>query len=134
MPAHKWTMLLAGVTAAMLPISAASAADRFAWAAAGLPCNKVFTKRDGRVAFVSYLGERPAGLIVSGDHIQGGQAVCKLLSRKAEGNVFVAVLGCKEEIILDKIVVHFRFNNDDELVRFDPNVPEIATTYRRCTM
>jgi hypothetical protein len=60
--------------------------------------------------------------------------VCKLLSRKQQGASFIAVLGCKEEIIFDKIVVHARFSGPNELVRFDPNVPEIEATYHRCEM
>ncbi|MGN6459618.1 MAG: hypothetical protein ACTHLY_00285 [Pseudolabrys sp.] len=134
MSKHCWIALLAAF--AVGSISAATAADQFegVWAANGLPCNKVFRKKNGKVSFVSYYGERAAGLIVQGNRVQGGQAACKLLSRKEKGASFIAVLGCKEEIIFDKIVVHARFNGPNELVRFDPDMPEIETTYHRCQM
>jgi len=130
----RWIALLILLTTGTAGI--AVAADQFegVWAANGLPCDKVFQKKNGQVSFVSYHGERAAGLIVHGNQVQGGQASCKLLSRKEQGSSFIAVLGCKEEIIFDKLVVHARFNGPNELVRFDPNVPEIETTYHRCEM
>jgi hypothetical protein len=124
------------VMTAMLVVTGASAADRFdgAWAPTGLACDKVFTKRDGHIAFATYRGERASGLIVAGDRVQGARASCRLLSRKEQASGFVAVLACKEEIIFDKVVVHFRFKDDDELVRFDPAVPEVETGFHRCRM
>jgi hypothetical protein len=103
-----------------------------AWALVGAACDQVFAFKNGLASFVSYGGERAPGFIVKGDNIEGAQASCKLLSQTEQSGSLAVVLGCKEQIIFDKVVVHLRFMNDNELMRFDPVVPEISMSYRRC--
>jgi hypothetical protein len=110
--------------------------DRFqgVWAAAGAACDKIFSKKNGEISFVRFYGAKAPGLIVKGDHVQGPQATCRVISVKETDAVLTAVLDCREEIMFDKIVVHFRAIGSDELVRFDPSAPEIQTSYHRCRL
>lgn len=133
--------LLCGLLCALPPSMLALAADdansiqkkfQGVWAMDGAPCDKIFTKKRGDVSFVRFHGAKAPGLIVKGDRIQGSQASCKLISVKENASVLTAVLGCREEIIFDKVVVHLRFTGGDAFVRFDPAVPEIATSFHRC--
>jgi hypothetical protein len=126
-------LLLADTSGAM---AASAIQDRFqgAWAAAGIACDKIFSKKHGEISFVRFYGAKALGLIVKNDRVQGLQATCHLLSMKETDSVFTAVLGCREEIMFDKLVVHFRLSGDDELTRFDPTVPEIRTSYHRCRL
>jgi hypothetical protein len=110
--------------------------DRFQglWASAGAACDKVFTTRSGEAAFIEYNGEKAPGLIIKGNRIQGANATCSLVSSTDKLDSIVAVLKCQQQIIFDTMVVHLRFKGDDEMVRFDPDVPELATAFHRCHM
>jgi hypothetical protein len=104
------------------------------WATNAAPCNKVFTKKNGQVAFIRYRGDKAPGLIIKGDQIEGPQAACKILSEKEQTTGLVIVLNCKTQMILDKIILHVRFTTNDEFVQFDSDLPELTTTYNRCRM
>jgi hypothetical protein len=104
------------------------------WASAGAACDKVFTTRGGEAAFIEYSGEKAPGLIIKGNRIQGANATCSLVSSTDKPDSIVAVLKCRQQIIFDTMVVHLRFKGDDEMIRFDPDVPELATAFHRCRM
>lgn len=110
--------------------------DRFqgAWGASGIHCDTIFAKKGGETVFALHYGERSTGFIVKGKNVDGAHAACKLLSSKGDGAEFKFVLACREEIMFDKMVVSVRFLDDDNLVRYDPDFPELKSAYHRCRM
>jgi hypothetical protein len=114
----------------------ASTLDRLqgAWGGVGIPCDAVFTKKGNETVFALRDGERSAGFIVNGKNIDGAQATCKLLSSKEEAAAFKFVLACRQEIMFGNMVVILRFVDEDNLVRFDPDFPDLQSAYHRCRM
>ncbi len=104
------------------------------WAAKDLKCETVFKKTDGRIRFAKSAGYKRQGLIIKNDTVEGQNGVCQIISHKDLANGLVVGLSCKLAIAFDKMVVHVRLNNDNELVQFDPDLPELATTYHRCVI
>ncbi|MGX5733479.1 hypothetical protein [Bosea thiooxidans] len=127
---------IALVSAAVLPwcLETARAADRLqgAWVTSAAPCDEVFTKRNGRVAFKPN-AEDWSAFIVDGKHVRGARVTCDLISAKQKGDVTSFLLGCKSRIMFGTISVSARFENDDKFVRFDPEFPEVETIYNRCS-
>jgi hypothetical protein len=110
--------------------------ERFqgAWGSQGIPCDTIFQNKDGRVAFNLIYGARVDGFIVNGKNIDGAHAACKVMSDSEQGDQYKFVVGCREDIIFDKLVVAVKFLNDDTLVRYDTDFPEIESTYVRCKL
>ncbi len=119
---------------AALP-SAGHASDRLqgAWVVDGVSCSDVFTQRGGRPAFKRNSLQGWSAFIVAGKHVRGARATCDLISSKQKGEVESFLLGCRSQIMFGSMSVSVRFLTDDKFVRFDPEFPEIETTYNRCT-
>ncbi|HEV7325160.1 MAG TPA: hypothetical protein VGN91_08835 [Bosea sp. (in: a-proteobacteria)] len=121
-------------TAAMVIGSSAEAIERLqgAWATSAASCDQVFSKRNGRLVLSKRSAEGWSGFIVSGKHVRGMNASCDVISSKQKGDVLTVLLGCETEIIFETMSVSLRFKPDGDLVRFDPEFPEVETSYHRC--
>jgi len=104
------------------------------WAAQGLQCNVIFEKTNGEVHFAKFEGYRRQGLIIKKTSVEAQNGNCEIISHKEMSNGLAIGLSCKTEIMFDKLAVRIRLNNDNELVQFDPDLPELTTTYDRCLM
>ncbi|MGX1786587.1 hypothetical protein ACWIGM_07615 [Bosea sp. NPDC055332] len=121
-------------TAAMAVAQSGAAVERLqgAWVTSAASCDQVFTKRNGRLVFSKRSAEGWSGFIASGKHVRGAHASCDVISSKQKGDVLTALLGCETEILFETMSVSIRFKPDGDLVRFDPEFPEVETSYRRC--
>lgn len=124
-------MLLCGIVSAE-----AAGPERLqgAWGTTGIPCDRIFVRRGGRINFVRHTGGVFAGFIVEGNKIRGAFANCTLLNQKPDGDTVRAALTCRQQIIFDKVVVHLRFKDDNTIVRYEPEFPELESSFRRCTL
>lgn len=118
-----------------LPLSSgpAHAADRLdgAWTTSAASCDKVFVKRKGKLALKRTLDGWSA-FIIQGDRIDGANATCRVKSSRQKGNVTTLLLDCADKIIFDTMTVSIRLKDDGTFVRFDPDFPEVETSYHRC--
>ncbi|WP_146071277.1 hypothetical protein [Bosea lathyri] len=114
------------------PASASPERLQGAWVNSGISCDKAFVKRNGRLTLNKNVGDSLPGFLVSGKHVRGTGASCDLISSKQSGDVWTFLLGCDEGVIFDTMSVSLRFKDDNTLVRFSPDFPEVETTYNRC--
>lgn len=128
---------LAGLGALLvaLPLlsSTARADNRLdgAWTTSAASCDEVFVKRKGKLA-LKRTSEGWSAFIVRGDRIDGANATCRVKSAKQKGDVTTFLLNCADKIIFDTMTVSLRFKDDGTFVRFDPEFPEVETSYHRC--
>lgn len=116
-----------------LPGGSAYAADRLdgAWTTSAASCDEVFVKRKGNLA-LKRTSEGWSAFIVRGNRINGANATCSVKSSRQKGDVTTLLLDCADKIIFDTMTVSIRFKEDGTLVRFDPEFPEVETSYHRC--
>nr|WP_126109769.1 MULTISPECIES: hypothetical protein [unclassified Bosea (in: a-proteobacteria)]AZO76453.1 hypothetical protein BLM15_01680 [Bosea sp. Tri-49]RXT26380.1 hypothetical protein B5U98_07595 [Bosea sp. Tri-39]RXT31620.1 hypothetical protein B5U99_23140 [Bosea sp. Tri-54] len=131
------TTALAAIAASPLLLAASAAfasPDRLqgAWVSDAAQCDQVFVARQGRLTFKKQKGDVWSGFIVSGKHVRGVRSTCDLISSKQKGDVLSFLLSCKDAITFDTMSVSVRFKDDNTLVRFDPDFPEVETRYNRC--
>lgn len=129
------TLTAIAASSFVLVASAASASpDRLqgAWVSDAAQCDQVFVKRQGRLAFRKQKGDVWSGFIVNGKHIRGVRSTCDLVSSKPKGDALTFLLNCADAIAFDTMSVSVRFKDDNTLVRFDPEFPEVETRYNRC--
>jgi len=128
---------LAGLGAVLLALplltSAARADSRMdgAWTTNAASCDEVFTKRKGGLA-LKRTSEGWSAFIIRGNRINGANATCSVKSSKQKGDVTTLLLECADKIIFDTMTVSVRFKDDGTFVRFDPEFPEVETSYHRC--
>lgn len=103
-----------------------------AWATSAASCDQVFSKRNGRLVFSKRSAEGWSGFIATGKHVRGAHASCDVISSKQKADVLTVLLGCETEILFETMSVSVRFKPDGDLVRFDPDFPEVETSYHRC--
>ncbi|KRE20600.1 hypothetical protein ASE66_07005 [Bosea sp. Root483D1] len=120
--------------ACLVASQAAPAADRLqgAWVTDATTCDTVFSKRNGQFT-LKRDAEGWSGFIVSGKRVRGTNASCNLVSSKQKGDVLTFLLNCADKMIFQTVSVSVRFESDDRIVRFDPEFPEVETTYKRCS-
>jgi len=126
------TVLLTTGLAALPSAGHASERLQGAWVVDGASCSEVFAQRGGRLELKRNAPQGWSAFIVNGKHVRGARATCDLVSSKRKGEVESFLLGCRSQIIFDSMSVSVRFLTDDKFVRFDPEFPEIETTYNRC--
>ena len=128
---------LAGLGAFLLALpmlnSSANADNRLdgAWATTAATCEEVFTKRNGALT-LKRTKEGWSAFIIRGNRLNGANATCSVKSSKQKGDVTTLLLECADRIMFDTITVSVRFKEDGTFVRFDPEFPEVETSYHRC--
>lgn len=120
--------------AGLVPAQAARAADRLqgAWVTDATTCDTVFSKRNGQVT-LKRDAHGLSGFIVSGKRVPVTNASCSLVSSKQKGQVLTFLMNCADKLIFQTVSVSVRFENDDRILRFDPEFPEVETAYKRCS-
>jgi hypothetical protein len=103
-----------------------------AWIINSAECSEAFTRRNGRLAFRPNHRSLDTSFIISGNRIQGAHAICTLESEKRTSDGFRAVLNCSSRMMVGALPVSFRVPNANTIVKFDPDFPELETTYTRC--
>jgi hypothetical protein len=115
------------------PASAAEISElQGAWIINSAECSSAFTKRNGRFAFKPNQRNADTSFIINGNRLQGARATCSLDSEKRTSDGFRAVLNCASQIMIGALPVSFWVPNPNTIVKFDPDFPELETTFTRC--
>ncbi|MCB8821986.1 hypothetical protein [Microvirga rosea] len=118
---------------AAFPARAASVSElQGAWVINSAECSAVFTKKGGRVAFRPGRADAETSFIISDNRIQGARASCTLVSEKRAADGLRAVLDCSSRMMVGALPISLRVPNPSVIVKFDPDFPEIETTFMRC--
>ena len=103
-----------------------------AWIINSAECSEAFTKRNGRFAFKPNQRNADTSFIINGKRILGARATCTLASEKPTSDGFRAVLDCSTRMMVGALPISFRVPNANTIVKFDPDFPELETTFTRC--
>lgn len=104
-----------------------------AWTMVGTDCADNFVRDGDRWQFKDRNSSLNTGLIISGRTISGTYGTCKFGRIIERDDHFVAMLGCESAVMFSDFAVHFRVVDDTHFARFDPDFPEFAITYQKCT-
>ena len=102
------------------------------WASDVAVCNKVFTKKGGRVSFAKNADIHGSGFILDAGSVRGKLATCKIKTRKQDGDLVHLVATCATDVMLDNMELTLRVVDDNKIARVFPGLPEMETPYYRC--
>ena len=103
-----------------------------AWASDVAVCNKVFTKKAGRVSLTKDADLYGRGFILDGNAIRGKLANCKIKTRKQDGDLVRLVASCATDVMLDNMELTLKVIDDNKIERVFDGLPEMDTPYYRC--
>lgn len=103
------------------------------WVTNAAACNKVFVKRGNNISFTKDADAYGGGFIIEGNRIRGKIATCNIKTRKEDGSTMHLVASCATDIMLSDVQLSVRIINRDKIARIFPGLPELETSYERCT-
>jgi hypothetical protein len=113
----------------------ANAADFLGlWATNASACKKVFVKRGGTVSFAKDADLYGSGFIIEQNRIRGKMATCSIKSRKEDGALTHLIANCSTDIALQAVQFSLKIDDENKITRLFPGVPELATSYFRCSL
>jgi hypothetical protein len=114
-------------------VAAVHAADiNGVWASDVAVCNKIFTKKGGRVSLTKNADIFGRGFILEPGSVRGKFANCKIKTRKQDGDLVHLIATCATDVMLDNMELTLKVVDDNKIARVFPGVPEMETPYYRC--
>jgi len=104
-----------------------------AWATDATACKKIFSGSAGNLSFTQDADVYGSGLIYEKNRIRGKIATCAIVTQKEDGDVLHLITACSTDVALETVQFSLRIDNANEITRFFPGVPELKTTYHRCS-
>src|SRR5882672_8242014 len=131
--------LATGIFAVLLglPADGAVAQERDltgAWATDAAVCGKVFVGTGSKIAFAKDADMYGSGFVYEKNRLKGKIATCAIKSQKRDGDVVHLITTCSTDVALATVQFSLRIDNDKQITRFFPGVPELATAYYRCSL
>jgi hypothetical protein len=102
------------------------------WASDVAACNKVFTKKGGRVSFAKDADVHGSGFILDPGSVRGKLANCKIKTRKQDGNMVHLIATCATDVMLSNMELTLKVIDDNKIARVFAGMPELETLYYRC--
>lgn len=125
--------LLGALIALFLLAAAAEARDLTgAWVSDAAACKKVFTGTGSNLSFAKDADVYGSGFIYQGNKLKGKNATCVIKTQKEEADVLHLITTCSNDVALETVQFSLKINNDNQITRFFPGVPELKTDYYRC--
>lgn len=104
-----------------------------AWVMSGMDCTDTFVKAGNGWNFKDRTSSLNTGLLIEGKKITGAGATCTIARIRQKSDHLVASMGCADAIMFNEVSVSFKIIDSDHFQRFDPEFPESAIDYQRCT-
>jgi hypothetical protein len=115
--------------------SAAEARDLTgAWASDAAACRKVFTGTGKNISFTKDADVYGSGFIYQENRLKGKIATCAIKTVKEDGDVVNLITTCSTDVALETVQFSLKVENDNQITRFFPGVPELKTEYHRCSL
>jgi hypothetical protein len=129
----RFTFAGALVGAALLSTPVAAYDLTGVWASAADRCDKIFKKTGKKVVFTNMADLYGSGFIVDSDSLRGKAARCTVKSRRETPEALHILAACSSDIMLSNVQFSLKFNDNNSLTRFFPDIPGMELTYYRCT-
>jgi hypothetical protein len=107
-----------------------------AWAANADQCSQVFTRkgRANQIGFTAFSQQHGGGFIVEADRLRGKFAICKIKTRKEDGQTINIIAGCATDIMLSNVQFSLKVLEPNKISRTFPGMQDMEISYYRCAI
>ena len=135
MGAVRNTVTLIAIFGCSIFCFSASAADLTGvWATDASACNRIFVKSGTNISFAGDSDAFGGGFIIEGKLIRGKMQTCNIKLIKEDGAVTHYVASCTDDVSFGIVQFSLKIENDSKITRLFDGIPELATSYFRCTL
>jgi hypothetical protein len=105
-----------------------------AWASHADECGKVFERkgRANQIGFTAMSDQHGGGFIIEADRLRGKFAICKIKSRREDGQTVNIIARCTTDIMLSNVQFSLKVLEPNKILRLFPGMPDIEISYERC--
>ncbi|MBR1148728.1 hypothetical protein [Bradyrhizobium sp. AUGA SZCCT0431] len=130
--------LAIGIFAVLIePLIVASAAQSRdltgAWVTDAGACKKIFTGSGGKLAFAKDADVYGSGFVYEKSRLRGKIATCQIKTQKEDGDVLHLIASCSTDVALATVQFSLKIDNENQITRLFPGMPELKTEYFRCS-
>lgn len=104
------------------------------WATTAEACKGMFVKKGGTVSFAKDSDAYGIGFILEKDRIRGKARACKITKTKDDGPVRHLIANCTTGVMLEVVQYSLKIEDENTITRIFPGLPELATSYFRCSL
>jgi hypothetical protein len=107
-----------------------------AWATNADQCSQVFTRkgRANQIGFTAFSEQHGGGFIVEADRLRGKFAICKIKTRKEDGQTIHIIAGCATDIMLSNVQFSLKVLEPNKISRTFPGMQDMEISYYRCAI
>ena len=107
-----------------------------AWATNADQCSQVFTRkgRANQIGFTAFSQQHGGGFIVEADRLRGKFAICKIKTRKEDGQTVNIIAGCATDIMLSNVQFSLKVLEPNKISRMFPGMQDMEISYYRCAI
>jgi len=114
--------------------SAAQARDLTgAWVTDAAACKKIFTGSGSKLSFAKDADVYGSGFVYEKNRLKGKIATCLIKTQKEDGDVVHLITSCSTDVALATVQFSLRIDNENQITRLFPGMPELKTEYYRCS-
>ena len=136
-PTRSVRLVIAISTVLAGPLVAESAAQTRdlagAWVTNSTACGKIFTGSGNKLAFARDADVYGSGFLYEKNRLRGKIATCQIKTQKEDGNVVHLITNCSTDVALATVQFSLRIDNENQITRLFPGMPELKTEYFRCS-
>jgi hypothetical protein len=105
-----------------------------AWAAEAKECSNVFIRkgRAKQIEFTAFSDQHGGGFVVEADRLRGKYAVCKIKTKKEDGQTVNIIAACTTDIMLSNVEFNLKVLEPDRILRIFRGIPDMEISYHRC--
>jgi hypothetical protein len=105
-----------------------------AWVTNAAACKKIFKGTGSNISFTADADVYGSGFIYQANRLKGKIATCGIKTTKEDGDVINLITTCSTDVALETVQFSLKIDNDNQITRFFPGVPELKTEYHRCSL
>lgn len=103
-----------------------------AWVTNAGACKKIFTGGGAKLTFARDADVYGSGFIYEKNRLRGKIATCQIKTQKEDGDVLHLIANCSTDVALATVQFSLKIDNENQITRLFPGMPELKTEYFRC--
>ena len=96
-------------------------------------CRKIFTGSGSKFAFAKDADVYGSGFVYEKNKLRGKIATCQIKAQKEDGDMAHLIANCSTDVALATVQFSLKIDNENQITRLFPGMPELKTEYFRCS-
>ena len=105
-----------------------------AWASNAAPCDRVFTKKNNKIAFKEDADLNAGGLIIQGKQITGTMGKCTIKSLHDEGSNVKLIAACSDGVMVSDVAYDVKISGENNMTLTQKEPMSVVSRNAVCSL